>query len=113
MGNIDISGDYTISQSNATQVNVHMEQKGNQLGGNARFRNVTSNKLYGTVSGEHVDFNIEWSDKHTGHYWGDLFEPHSHRDWEGYLKGDTKDVCHPSNWAHWSVEDRTFRTLFP
>ncbi|WP_405860923.1 hypothetical protein OG361_37675 [Streptomyces sp. NBC_00090] len=113
MAHINISGDYVITQSNATKVNVHMEQDGPRLSGFAKFRNVTSTNLEGTANGESVDFTINWSDGHTGRYWGRLVEPFSHRDWEGVLRGSSEEQCHGHQRANWEVEDRVFQRLVP
>ncbi|MGW2542121.1 hypothetical protein ACWC5I_14940 [Kitasatospora sp. NPDC001574] len=114
MSNINISGSYRIRQSNGAHVNVTWTQDGDQLNGNASIEgtNIMSNSLEGTVHGEHVDFNIAWSDDVTGHYWGDLFEPFSHEAWQGALMGDTK-VEDTGSWAHWEVLDKTFMGLQP
>ncbi|BCK73067.1 hypothetical protein Srufu_070200 [Streptomyces libani subsp. rufus] len=115
----NISGDYTITQSNSTWVRVHVEQTGRELSGYARFDTpqgeVHSESFSGTVSGEHVDFTIGWSQssdgvKHTGHYWGDLLETFSHNR-DGYLKGKGQDTCHPYNTATWQVDDKVFQRL--
>lgn len=111
---IDISGTYRIRQSNGAFVNVTWLQNGNHLDGSAFVEgsNMHSKSLKGTASGEHVDFNIEWSNGVIGHYWGDLFEPFSHVSWEGALMGDTK-VEATGGWAHWEVPDVTFTGLQP
>ncbi|MGW5782141.1 hypothetical protein [Streptomyces sp. NPDC003863] len=111
---INISGSYKIRQSNGAHVNVTWQQNGHHLDGYASIveSNTLSKSLEGTVEGEHVDFNIEWSDGIIGHYWADLFEPFSHVAWQGVLMGDCK-VEATGGWAHWEVEDVTFTGLQP
>ncbi|WP_328834532.1 hypothetical protein [Streptomyces europaeiscabiei] len=110
---INISGSYNMRQSNATLVHMNVSQNGNQLSGSARFRDTDSLNLWGQVAGETVDFHIEWNDGHKGHYWGRLHEPLSNRDWEGVLRGDSREECHNHQTATWEVEDIAFRALHP
>lgn len=70
-------------------------------------------RFTGWVSGQHVEFDITWSDGHKGHYAGDLQAGHFTGNWQGILKGDTDELCHGRAHATWEVQDRVFQRLVP
>lgn len=111
---INVAGNYQLRQSNGFTVEMTMSQDGDRLSGFCRHSGgVPSDSISGTVSNEHVDFNIKWSGGSEGHYWGDLQSGFFTGNWDGVLKGRTQDVHHPESQASWEVTNRVFRRLVP
>jgi hypothetical protein len=93
----NVSGTWTIEQSNGWRTDVTLTQNGSELSGTARtsagLDEDFSQELDGTVSGTNFALNITWPQAR-GRYEG-TFQP------DGTLTGVTFDVQHPSSQATW------------
>jgi hypothetical protein len=93
----NVSGTWTIEQSNGWRTDVTLTQNGSELSGTARTSagedEDFSQELDGTVSDTNFALNITWPQAR-GRYEG-TFQP------DGTLTGVTFDVQHPSSQATW------------
>jgi hypothetical protein len=99
MATRNVSGTWTIEQSNGWHTDVDLTQNGSQLSGTAHTwageAEDWAQELDGTVSETNFALNLTWSNAR-GRYEG-TFQP------DGTLTGVTFDVQHPTSQATWFV----------
>ena len=108
MATRDVSGSWTIQQSNGWRADVNLMQNGSSLSGSADAMGggdqMHAQELGGTVSDTHFSLTVTWPQSR-GRYEG-TFSP------DGTLTGVTFDVQHPNSQATWFAGfDKKFRLI--
>ena len=95
----DVSGMWTLSQSNRTQVIVNLKQSGSVIKGSASYL-LQRGEVEGTIKGNRFSVQIYWaSGNSVGIYTGTIAP-------SGRINGQSYDRFHPETKAKWYSNDK-------
>jgi hypothetical protein len=108
---LQVAGDWDIVQSNGFRVSIRINQDHDRLSAFASHSNgsVQSIEAIGFVQGPNFEMTITWDNGAKGLYTGTFTHGPFTPPPIGFLRGETKDLNHPTSHATWESEGRNFQ----